>query len=103
MINDFYNELVECARTLKITEVHYSHVESEINERKTYITYYRTSKNTDYEISVDSSVIQVSIFSKSLEVAITTRDSISKYFTAINKIVALSREFSSQPKFTTCG
>ncbi len=95
MINDFYNELFNYANKLGITEVHYSHVENEIDNNKTYITYYRTSKNTDYEIDIDSSVIQVSIFSKSLEVAITTRDSISKYFTAINKIVGTTQICSS--------
>ena len=91
MLNDFYNELLICANELDVTEVHYSHVEKNIDEHKTYITYYRTLKTTDYEIGVDSSVIQISIFSKSFEIAINTRDSISKYFVGMNKIIGTTQ------------
>ena len=87
MLNAFYTELVQCVKPLNIDEVHYSFVDKDIDDSKTYITYYRVSKQPDYELNIFVSTVQVSIFSKELEIANKVRNHISMHFSDMNKII----------------
>ena len=87
MLASFYTELVQCVKPLNIDEVHYSFVDKDIDDSKTYITYYRVSKQPDYELNIFVSTVQVSIFSKELEIANKVRNDISKHFSNMNKII----------------